>query len=222
MELRKCVGPHLPHRACYRRPGLTRVPAHAVPSGILAGCPTDAQLTLRLLRDAEARLQPLAPPPPAPVLESPVDDSSSIAESTFSDVTSALSEATLEDADGKKKAKSKGGFGVKLAGAVRTAAKLTEDVRRRVASTARCRPLTSARPLLRPLAERRHPRRPQAGRLGLGRDDDVVAHERARAGDQGGQDAARLHPDQGREGGRPVLCALVVLAPTVAVFLAQR
>lgn len=119
MELRKSVVPSLQPSS----PGGDLTCSLSSLSGILAGCPTDAQLALRLLRDAEARQQPLPPPPPPPTPESLIDDTESVAESIFSGASTATSELGPND---KKKAK--GGFGLKLAGAVRTAAKLTEEV----------------------------------------------------------------------------------------------
>ena len=103
--------------------------------------PTNAQLSLRLLRDAELRLKPLPPPPPPPAEDDDLDDEDgtsedldefSIVEGADDDTASMMSvesSATgkVERAERTKdKAKVQGK--AKLASFIKSAAKLTEEV----------------------------------------------------------------------------------------------
>lgn len=116
------------------------------PSGILAGVPTNAQLTLRLLRDAESRLQPLPPPPPpeptddevAAQLEAeeeedeldsdpPTDVSSPSDDFAFVDGASTSSSPTKEEKIKVEKEKIKGSGKIKLANFIKSTARLTEE-----------------------------------------------------------------------------------------------
>lgn len=107
--------------------------------------PTNAQLSLRLLRDAELRLKPLPPPPPPPAApEEEVDeDDDTEASDEFSivgtpdgmggeelvgddgvSVRSVASSASKTTA----KEKAKGNGKAKLASFIKSAAKFTEEV----------------------------------------------------------------------------------------------
>ncbi|KAL7416037.1 hypothetical protein BDY24DRAFT_380856 [Mrakia frigida] len=113
-------------------------------NGILAGVPTNAQLSLRLLREAELRLRPLPPPPPPPAaLEVEEDDDDDTETSDEFSVVETPDGMGGEDAVGDDgvsvrsvassgskttaKEKAKGNGKAKLASFIKSAAKFTEE-----------------------------------------------------------------------------------------------